>query len=205
MNSPLEEVFRGDCQSLRIPGENGFVVMYHGYIAEHNGLETALEAISRIRKEVQHLKFEIYGFGNLAYIQKLLRRVEELGLTDIVDYHGYQSQSVIAQAIQSISVGVIPNKMTPFTNLNLPTRIFEYLAMKKPVIAPHTKGIMDYFNEESLHLFEAGNVDSLAGVILDVCRNPSRRQSTLERGIEIYNKHRWGAEKRHLVELVKNM
>ena len=102
-------------------------------------------------------------------------------------------------------MGVIPNKMTPFTNLNLPTRIFEYLAMKKPVIVPHTKGIADYFDEESLHFFEAGNVDSLASAILDVYRNPTRCQSILGRGIEIYNKHRWGTEKRHLVELVKNI
>jgi len=65
----------------------------------------------------------------------------------------------------------------------------------KPVIAPRTKGIMDYFDEDSLYFFEAGKADSLAKTILDVYRDSLRRQFIIEKGIKVYNEYRWESEK----------
>jgi glycosyltransferase involved in cell wall biosynthesis len=75
----------------------------------------------------------------------------------------------------------------------------------KPVIAPRTKGIMDYFGEDSIYFFEAGKADSLAKTILDVYRDSLRRQFILEKGVKVYNEHRWESEGKHFVELVTNL
>src|SRR5439155_24815829 len=50
-------------------------------------------------------------------------------------------------------VGIIPNRRSIFTEINFPTRIFEYLARGKPVIAPLTTGIGDYFSKDELVVF----------------------------------------------------
>ena len=81
-------------------------------------------------------------------------------LQDVVTYHGPVSNQEIARAIGTIDLGIIPNRKGPFTDLNFPVRIFEYLALNKPVIVPRTPGILDYFDENNMHFFEAGNVDS---------------------------------------------
>ncbi|MDD1779547.1 MAG: glycosyltransferase family 4 protein [Candidatus Helarchaeota archaeon] len=203
MNSPQENIFNFKSPNKPTTGEDGFVIMYHGYIAARNGLDIALEAIVRLRGKIPNLKFEVYGDGD--FVRQFLNRVKEMNIDSFVNYRGFKPIEEIVEAIKSIHVGIIPNRMNPFNNLNLPTRIFEYLSMKKPVIAPRTKGIADYFDEESLHFFEAGDVDSLARAILDVYSNPARAQLRLEEGINIYNLHRWELEKNHLIKLVEKM
>lgn len=203
MNTAQETIFKCDSDLASIGRENGFVIMYHGTMLSHNGLDLALQAIAQLQEEIPNLKFEVYGDGD--FRDEFLKLVHELRLNGIVKYHGQKPVEYIAEAIKSINLGVIPNKMTRFTNLNLPVRIFEYLALKKPVIVPRTKGIKDYFDEDSLLFFDAGNVDSLRERILDAYRNPSRCQYVLKRGIDIHEDLRWEVGKKRFVTLVENI
>jgi glycosyltransferase involved in cell wall biosynthesis len=203
MNTPQETIFNLNSNIAPINRENGFVIMYHGTIAAYNGLDIALEAIAGIQTKIPNLKFEVYGDGD--FKEKFLKRINELNLNSIVSYYGPKPIEKIAEAIKLSNLGIIPNKMTCFTNLNLPVRIFEYLAMKKPVVVPRTKGIMDYFDENSLFFFEAGSVDSLKEIILDAYRNPLKCQHILNRGFNIYKNHQWKLYKKRLVDVVENI
>jgi glycosyltransferase involved in cell wall biosynthesis len=104
--------------------------------------------------------------------------------------------------IETCDVGVIPNQRNPFTDINTPTRIFEYLALGKPVIAPRTPGIQDYFNPEALLFFEAGDAGELAKRIEWVYFNSRKATETAERGQQIYLAHTWQEERATLVGLV---
>lgn len=206
MNSPPENIFHNDAVKVnesqrKNPDE--FVMMYHGTIVERNGLDTALEAIACLQEEIPNLVFHVYG--NDEYVDQILNLVNKLDLNNVVKFHGFLPWEMIPGEIQLIDLGVIPNKMNPFNNINLPVRIFEYLSLGKPVVAPRTQGIMDYFDEKSLFFFEAGNADSLSKAILEVYRNPIRCQEVTNRGISTYSKYRWESQRRHFVGLVKNL
>lgn len=206
MNLPDESIFCAKNSRFDKSNQhdsNKFVIMYHGTIVERHGLDTALFSINNVRKSIPGLEFHVYGEGD--FVNRFIELVDKLNLDNIVKYHGHVSQETIAASIESIDVGLIPNKKTPFTYINLPTRIFEYLCMGKPVIAPVTRGILDYFDEDSLHFFEPGNAESLENALLDVYSNLSKSRAVLERGISIYKKHRWEIEKQHFVKLVKNL
>ena len=74
------------------------------------------------------------------------------GLDKFIEYRGSCRLERIVEAIASCDVGVIPNHKNIFTELNTPTRIFECLALGKPVIAPRARGIQDYFGDGSVIL-----------------------------------------------------
>jgi glycosyltransferase involved in cell wall biosynthesis len=76
---------------------------------------------------------------------------------------------------------------------DLPTRIFEYLAMSKPVIAPPTQGIADYFKDDEIIYFEPENADDLAREMEWVYQHPAETRSVVERGRKVYEKYSWGA------------
>jgi glycosyltransferase involved in cell wall biosynthesis len=203
MNSPQENIFKeGPPLQTRTHPEK-FVIMYHGLIADRSGLDTALEALHLIKNKIPNLKFEVYGDGD--FVNQFLKLVGELNLKSIVHFYGHRPLEVIAEVIQKIDVGIIPNKMNPFTNLNFPTRIFEYLCMRKPVIAPRTKGILDYFDEESLCFFEPGDPQSLGERIIDTYQNPSKYQEILKRGIKVYQMYRWELQKKDFIEAIRNL
>jgi glycosyltransferase involved in cell wall biosynthesis len=100
---------------------------------------------------------------------------------------------------------VIPNHRNPFTDINTPTRIFEYLALGKPVIAPRTNGIRDYFEQDSLFFFESGDASSLAKQLLDVHFDPDKAQETAEHGQQVYFRHNWNHERQELVAIVSRL
>jgi glycosyltransferase involved in cell wall biosynthesis len=206
MNLPQERFFlRDNTENSKMGRANRerFTIMYNGTITERYGLNKAIEAISRVRDKIPNLLLHVYGEGD--FVNQFLDRVIELDLEDVVYYHGLVSPETIAVAIQSIDIGLIPNEHSRHWDLAVPTRIFEFLSLKKPVIVPRTKGILDYFDDQSLHFFESGNVQSMAAAILDAYINPAKGRVVLEHGIKINQRYRWELQKQRLVELVTNL
>jgi glycosyltransferase involved in cell wall biosynthesis len=206
MNSPMEHIFHSNTAASRLPfhpNKDNFVVMYHGTIVERHGLTFSLLAFKKIREEIPGLIFKVYGEGD--NVEGFLKEAKRLGLEDIVEYYGFVQNEIIAKTIESIDVGIIPNLRSYFTELNMPVRIFEYLAIGKPVVVPRTKGICDYFDECSINFFEPGNVSSLAESILKIYHEPERQEKIVQRGINIYNRYRWDIQRKQFVNLVTGL
>jgi glycosyltransferase involved in cell wall biosynthesis len=122
-----------------------------------------------------------------------------------VRYLGPKKLEQIAEAICECDVGVIPNRRSIFTELNTPTRIFEYLSQGKAVIAPRTQGILDYFGPQELVFFELGDADDLAAKMEYVFTHPEDMVSVVERGQGVYLAHRWSNERLRFVSIVDGL
>jgi glycosyltransferase involved in cell wall biosynthesis len=206
MNSPVARIFHADEASpaREGPGEREFLLMYHGLLVERHGLDLAVRAIAKLRERFPQMKLHLYGEPT-AYMAEVLQLAQTLNLQNTVLFHGFKPLDEIAQAIKGIDLGVIPNRLNPFTMINLPTRIFEYLAMKRPVIAPRTQGIRDYFAEDSLIFFEPGDLDDLTRKIEWVCLHPAEARTTLERGFAVYRQHQWEQQEKKLLRILAGL
>src|SRR5688572_3328507 len=207
MNSPDETIFFP--RERTTPGSPGaaaqpFVVMYHGSLVERNGLALAVEAFSNVRRTIPSAELHIYGSRN-AFLERVMESVRERGLEGSVRYLGPKPLEEIVKAIEACDVGIIPNQRSIFTELNTPTRIFEYLALGKPVIAPRSPGITDYFDEDSLLFFELGSAEDLGRRIEYAFHNPGEVKEITRRGQSIHLAHTWQAEKARLMDLVTRL
>jgi glycosyltransferase involved in cell wall biosynthesis len=178
--------------------------MYHGSLVERNGLALAVDAVARVRQSIPSAELHVYGARN-AFLDGIMTSVKERGLESSVHYKGQRPLEEIVEAIEACNVGVIPNKRSIFTELNTPTRIFEYLSLGKPVIAPRASGITDYFDEDSLIFFELGDAVDLARRIEYVFHNPDEVSEITRRARQIHLAHTWKAEKSTLMELVTQL
>src|SRR5215469_3890421 len=102
-------------------------------------------------------------------------------------------------------VGIIPNRKSIFTQLNTPTRIFEFLSQGKPVIVPRASGILDYFGPQELVLFELGELQDLAAKIEYVFWHPEEVALMVRRSQQIYRVHKWSTEQIRLVNLIERL
>jgi len=198
MNSPDEEIFRYREADAENPAGGGkarpFVIMYHGSIVERHGLDLAVEALGQVRRTIPSAELRIYG-NRTPFLDQVLASVKNTALAEAVHYLGPKNLDQIAAAIAECDVGIIPNRRSIFTELNTPTRIFEYLSQARPVIAPLAPGITDYFGPDDLVFFELGNATDLAVKIEHLIRHPKETSETLRRGQEIYCDHRWSNER----------
>jgi glycosyltransferase involved in cell wall biosynthesis len=209
MNSPLEKVFplREPANKSASDGPAGseFVVMFHGTVVQRHGLHIAIEAVARLREHIPGLRFHIYGEPTAYLREQVVPLVAKLGLEDRIRYFGEQPQDIIAEAVAACDLGVVPNLRTVFTEINLPTRIFEYVALGKPVIVPETQGIRDYFDTDSVLFFKGGDVESLAAQIQWVFDHPDKTQAIVREGQKVYRRHFWKEEERRLLGLIAGL
>lgn len=204
MNCPDERIFAFSAAQMtetRTGGANdSFVIMYHGTLVERNGLDLAVEALAKVRQSVPEAELRVYG-PRTSYLDNILQGLSAKGLEQAVQYMGPQTLEEMAQAIAQCDVGVIPNKRSIFTEINTPTRIFEYLALGKSVVAPRARGIQDYFDEDSLVLFELGDAEDLARKLIWVATHSQEAYETTRRGQFVYLHHAWSREREKLLEI----
>jgi len=205
MNSPDESIFPFSAARPRLPLRNKpVVVIYHGTLVERNGLDIAVEAFARLHNQLPTAQLHIYGKAT-SFLERVMQLARERGLEQNVLHFGQKPLEQIVAAIDACDIGVIPNRRNEFTQINMPTRIFEYLARGKPVIAPRTAGIQDYFDEDSLFFFEAGNADELAKQIEFIASHPKEALIVTERGQQVYKAHAWRQERETLERLVSKL
>ena len=205
MNSPDEEIFKfraAPSYSSRsgAPDER-FVMMYHGSLVERNGLDLAVEALGQVRETIPSAELRVFG-RSTPFLETVMVAARTKGLEDCVHYLGPRTLEGLVGEIADCDVGVIPNHHSAFAEINTPTRIFEYLALGKPVIAPRAAGICDYFDDRSLVFFELGNAEDLARGIEYVFSNPAEVIEIVGRGQEVFREHSWRIERGRLTGLV---
>ena len=208
MNSPDGQIFpfsapRSNSLTHQV-GNKRFVIMYHGSIIERNGLDVAVEALARVRTAMPTAELRIFG-ANTPFLERVMEMARAKNLQESVRYLGPKRLEDLVLEIEDCDVGIIPNRRSAFTEINTPTRIFEYLALGKPVIAPRTPGIQDYFSPDSLFFFESGNADELARRIEYIFSHPREAIETAKRGQQVYVAHTWPQERQTLVNLVSKL
>ncbi|HMN24564.1 MAG TPA: glycosyltransferase family 4 protein [Ignavibacteriaceae bacterium] len=204
MNSPQDSIFNRSINKLKTTSdENKFVVMYHGIIIKRYGIEELVNAAHLLKDKIPEIELRVYGTGE--DLPLFLDMIQKLNLENIVKYFGQVSIEKIVETIPECDVGIIPNRLTPFTKINFPTRIFEYLHMKKPVVVPRTQGINDYFDESSIFYFDAGDAGNLAEVIFKVYTDPDGTAEVVNKGYKIYQNYRWEHQSQNLIKIYKEL
>jgi glycosyltransferase involved in cell wall biosynthesis len=181
-----------------------FVIMYHGTLVERNGLDLAVEALDLARAKMPTAELRIYG-PSTPFLEQVMGMVRRKGMEDIVNYLGSRQEEDLVPEIERCDVGVIPNQRSAFTELNTPTRIFDYLAIGKTAIAPNTMGVKDYFNNESLVFFEAGNAADLAKQMEYTYAHRSKLPEIARKGQQVYLAHTWEQERQTLLNGVSKI
>lgn len=208
MNSPEETIFREGTPAAVLPLPSGggqpFRMLHHGSIVHRHGLDIAVEAFALARAELPALQFFICG-RRTAYLDEVLALAASRGVGEAVHFLGPKTQPEVAALVAACDLGVIPNRLSPFTSVNMPTRIFEYLAMNRPVIVPVTEGIRDYFDDGNLMFFAPNDPADLARQILWVARNPGAAATLVKRGQLVYQRQIWSRQREQFLGLVRNV
>ena len=181
-----------------------FVIMYHGSLVERNGLDLAIEALALVRKTVRNAELRIYG-QKTPFLERVMEAARQKGVDEAIHYLGPKRLEDLVAEIDACDIGVIPNQRNAFTEINTPTRIFEYLALGKPVIAPYTTGIRDYFGKDSLLFFEPGNAENLADKIEYAFWHRAETTEMVKQGQKVYREHSWPNERAQLVKFVSGL
>lgn len=116
-------------------GDNGFksgdfLVFYGGIVGHAQGLEVILKAAGRL-KDHPEINFIIMGSGPLK--DALIKMKEEAGLKNVF-FFDTLLKTHMPEVLAAIDISVIPLKKLDLFKGAIPSKIFESLAMKKPIL-----------------------------------------------------------------------
>ncbi|MCK5278953.1 MAG: glycosyltransferase [Cyclobacteriaceae bacterium] len=148
------------------PSKNkNLVFVYSGTIAEHYGIFDAIDFIINLKAAIGHINFIIIGYAAKNKIYKRLQRVtEHLDYIKIIGGDRLVPHDQVLMELQRADFCLLPYQINKSTEGCIPTKLFECLAMEKPVIISsnpawnsivlkNNAGIIHDFKEES-HTFQ---------------------------------------------------
>lgn len=204
LNSPDEEIFKRESYGNGyMKKRKCFVLVCHGTISKRYGFQTAIKAVSLLRNKIPDLRLEIVGNGE--YMEGLVSLVTHLSLEDVVNFRGYVSLDKIPNLIMQSDIGLVPIAKDNFTDLMLPNKLFEYIALGRAVISSNLMTIRTYFNNDSILFFESNNEKDLARCIFQLYQNPAKRTSFVRSANKIYEKYRWSKMKKEYLKVYEDL
>jgi glycosyltransferase involved in cell wall biosynthesis len=156
-------------------------IVYAGALTPTYELDVVIRAVAtmrRLRPDVR-VSASLYGRGDAA--ESLAALAVELGVADVVSLPGRIPIEDVPGAIAAADVGVAPTRLDRFTAMSLSTKILEYAAMGKPVVASRLPTVERYFVPDTLTTYEPGDAEALAAAILTLTDDPDDRRARVER------------------------
>jgi glycosyltransferase involved in cell wall biosynthesis len=206
MNVPDPVLFPSCDNILQTPStNNAFRIVYHGTIAERLGVDLAVQAMAKLAGAIPGLEFHLWSKAGPALdaIDKLSR---SLNVGDRVCIReGGVALERLSQELKIMNLGIVSNRKGVATDLMLPVKMLEYITLGIPVVAPRLKCIQYYFTEDMVSFFEAGDVESMAQVILDLYKDPVRRQRQAQNARAFLDRYGWKNHQNDLIAMYENL
>jgi glycosyltransferase involved in cell wall biosynthesis len=166
------------------PQRDRFKLVCHGTVAHRLGLDLVVRAIALLRDRLPDLQMLVIGDGDC--YEDVVDLTRRLDLSGRIEFRGLVPTVELPLAFADASVGLVPQRATHATHLMLPVKLLEYAALGIPVIASRLRTIEHYFSPGEVRFFEPGNIEELAGAILEMHDNPAERleMATRARAVE---------------------
>lgn len=200
LNSADEGVFEvGRFPPQPVPGR--FTLVCHGSIEERYGLDTVIEAVALLRDELPDLHFDVYGDGE--FRDSLQRLAAERSVLDRVHFSdGFVPMGQLLAGLSRADVGVVAMKQDAFRDLTHCNKMYEFLALRLPVITSRTRSVAAYFPDDALEYFHPGDSADLAAAIRRLHADPQRRRHLVEASSRVLEPYRWTHQRRTYREVV---
>ncbi|RME45968.1 MAG: glycosyltransferase [Chloroflexi bacterium] len=166
-------------------GEHPFTVSYVGKYVPLHGIPTVIQAAALLRDE--GVRFELIGEGESK--PAMVALAQELG-ADNVTFEGWVEKTQLARRLapSDVCLGVFGRERQGM--MTVANKVYEGLAMRKPVITGRTPAVEAAFESgRHLLLVPLEDPEALADAIRQVRDDPALRQRLAEEGYREYQAH----------------
>jgi len=179
------------------------IIGFVGILKRLWGIYTILECAPQVFAKRNDLHFMVVGEGK--EFQNVERLIKENGLTDRFTLTGGVPHSDIPRYIAAMHIGIAPYcYKDPFHGS--PMKIFEYMAMGKPVIASAQGQIKDIIkNGENGLLIEPDDSDGLAKAILELGRDKTKMRNMGMKARATVENYTWETNARKVLATYRSL
>lgn len=199
LNVPDTDIFKPLSEPRESIERKGFTVGYHGTITRRLGIDIAIRSIVNLRKKSLDVSLLIIGDGDdRKECEKLIQTLEAGSFIRIMDLVPVTELPCI---LRDVDLGIVPNRENRATQLMLPVKMLECIALGMPVLVPRLKTIEHYFNKEMVYFFDPKDPTSIEKRIEEIYYDKNGREIKTEKAMEFLNKYGWQHQKKELINM----
>ncbi|HHW49430.1 MAG TPA: glycosyltransferase family 4 protein [Clostridiaceae bacterium] len=176
------------------------LVMFVGRLVNEKGAHVLIDAIPKILKHYNDVKFVITGKG--PQLEYLKGRAMELGVSNKVYFTGYISDENLSKMYKCADMAVFPSLYEPFGIVAL-----EGMVANVPVVVSDTGGLGEIVDHgiDGMKSY-SGNSGSLADNILELLFNPCLAEKIKRNAIDkIKNVYNWDIISKKMSNIYKEI
>jgi len=165
------------------PDDGVFRVVYYGTFIPNHGVKHIIEA-ARILQDESDIHFELIGEGPTK--AEAVALAEKYGLENVTFVDWVDKQDLPCRVAKAdVCLGVFGT--TPQSTMTVQNKIYEGLAMGKPVIGGDSSAVRrSLVHREHIYLCKRADPKSLADAIRTLKADPDLRQHLAEKGRELF-------------------
>jgi glycosyltransferase involved in cell wall biosynthesis len=167
--------------------EQPVVIGFVGTMNRWQGIPALIDVIPDVLTSQPTAVFLLVGDGE--FRQQLEEHVRKTGYTDRVRFTGKVAHKNVPNYINAMDITILPDSNT----YGSPMKIFEYMAMKKAIIAPDVEPVREIMAHNSTGLIiDRSHAFQLSTAIKDLVTNKSKRDLLSENALEyVVLNHTW--------------
>lgn len=180
--------------------KDDLVLFFMGWIYEFSGLKEVVSELSKIKNSYPNMKILIVGEGE--YYPQLRDFVETSGMTNEVILTGKRPYEEIPQLIAAADICLLPAYNNVIMRDIVPIKMYEYLAMHKPVISTKLSGVFKEFGYNGGVIYVDKSEDVMKKVI-ELSEDDLKKNSLLAK--EFIKKCSWDNITSEFEQLLKSV
>ncbi|MCU0461918.1 MAG: glycosyltransferase family 4 protein [Bacteroidales bacterium] len=191
-----------DINKITIPGakkrNKDFVIFYGGGINRHRGLQVVLEAIHLLKKSDIIVWFHVLGSGS--YKTELENLASSLEIDSQVKFAGQKPFKEMMELLAEADAAIIPHLRTENNDASSPNKLYQYMFLKKPVIASDCISLKRILAEtDAGFTYRNDSPGELAALLEKLMDNRSLLEQKGENGRRaVLSKYNWDIDKSRL-------
>lgn len=177
-------------------------LLFVGKLDPHRGVHLVIQALPDLLREFPQLTLTLVGVGTER--ARLEQMAESLGMGSSVQMQGWVEFRNIWGYIGQSTVCLIPHLRSEHTDTTLPNKLFDYMALGKPVVASNCAPMERIIRETDCGLtFVSGDVVALQAALRKLLSNPEARVRMGRNGMKaVREKYNWGIDEKSLLNVL---
>ena len=206
INSPaLSRFDAGAYPERRFMEDGSLRLVYAGALTPTYELDVTLRAVAAVHQRRPDLGVAVDLFGRGDSDASLRALADELGIAERVVFHGRIPIDDVPAAIAAADIGLAPTRLDRFTALTVSGKVYEYAAMRKPVVASRLPTVERDFPGDAARTYPSGDVDAMAAAIIDLVDDPEGRERSVAAAAKVVDGLAWDRVKADYLALVDSL
>lgn len=179
-----------------------YTILYLGKFSVERGLGTAIEAMPKIAEKIPNARLLLVGEGKNR--KELENFAKGARAENLVQFTGWVDFSQVPSYMKAAQICIVPQPSSPFIDTTIPHKLFQYMAIGKPVITSDAKPLKKVVEDcQSGEAFMSRNADSFAETVIRVYESDKEYGENGKKGVK--EKYNWEITAQTLIRMYETL